>query len=253
MPGKGLKVLCIIPARYKSSRFPGKPLIKINGIPMIKRTYIQAFKSQTLTDLVVATEDVRIYDYCQSEGMKVILTSDNCLTGTDRLVEVFQMPEYKNYDFYINVQGDEPVIGPEVIDQILNEYNQFGEQYIAYNLYKFIDNEEEISSKTIIKVIVNENDELMYMSRLPLPYSNGIKASVHKMQVPVYGFTSKALEIFSLHQKTINEQFEDIELLRFVDLGYKIKLTETKAVSIAVDVPSDIFKVESFLKTQHYN
>ena len=250
VPGKGLNVLCIIPARYKSSRFPGKPLIKINGVPMIKRTYIQASKSPILTDLIGATEDIRIFDYCQSEGMKVVLTSDNCLTGTDRLAEVFQMPEYKNYDFYINIQGDEPVIDPEVIDQILNDYNQFGERYIAYNLYKFIDTKEEISSKTIIKVIVNENDELMYMSRLPVPYSNGTIASVHKMQVPVYGFTSRALEIFSLHQKTINEQFEDIELLRFMDLGHKIKLTETKAASIAVDVPSDILKVESFLNTR---
>ena len=247
VPGNEIKVLCIIPARYRSSRFPGKPLVKINGIPMIKRTYMQAAKSPILSNLVVATEDKRVFDYCKSEGMKVVVTSDDCLTGTDRLSEVFKMSEYKDYDFYINVQGDEPIVDPIVIEQIVNKYRQYGDKYIAYNLYKFIDDKDEISSDTIIKVIVNENDELMYMSRLPVPYSNGDLPSVHKMQVPVYGYTSKALEIFSMHQKTINEQFEDIELLRFIDLGYKIKLTETNATSIAVDIPSDVLKVEKHL------
>jgi len=247
VPGKEIKVLCIIPARYKSSRFEGKPLVKINGIPMIKRTYMQAAKSQLLDNIVVATEDERIFDFCISEGINAVMTSDDCLTGTDRLAEVVQKPEYKNYDLYFNVQGDEPIIDHMVIDQLVNEHKKYGDKYIAYNLYKIIDNETEINSNTIIKVIVNENDELMYMSRLPVPFSNSGLTSIHKMQVPVYGYTSKALEIFSNYSKTINEQFEDIELLRFVDLGYKLKMSETTATSIAVDVPSDISKVENKL------
>ncbi len=242
-----IKVLCIIPARYKSTRFPGKPLIKINGVPMIKRTYDQASKSSAVTDFVVATEDKRIFDYCVSESMNVVMTTDDCLTGTDRLAEVVKKQKYKGYDLYFNIQGDEPVIDSTVIDQIINEFKQYGDKYIAYNLYKFIDEKDEVRSDTIIKVIVNENDELMYMSRLPVPYSNSVFSSVHKMQVPVYGYTSKALDVFSRHKKTINERFEDIELLRFVDLGYKLKMVETKATSIAVDVPSDVLKVEDFL------
>ncbi|MBU0925231.1 3-deoxy-manno-octulosonate cytidylyltransferase, partial [bacterium] len=123
--------------------------------------------------------------------------------------------------------------------------------YMVYNLYKIINDESEINSQTIIKVIVNENDDVMYMSRLPVPYSNNSLKQIFRQQIPVYGFTKKALEVFSQYPKTINEQFEDIELLRFVDLGYKIKMAETTVDSIAVDVPSDIQKVENFLNAKY--
>ena len=249
MPGKELKVLCIIPARFKSRRFPGKPLAKINGIPMIKRTYAQAFACPILTKVVVATEDKRIFDYCVSESLNVVMTTDKCLTGTDRLAEVIMKPEYENYDFYFNIQGDEPVIDTKTINEIFNEYKKFGDKYIAYNLYKFIDNKDEIINKALVKVVVNEHDELMYMSRLPIPYSNSALPSLHKMQVPVYGYTANSLKVFSEHNKTINEKFEDVEILRFVDLGYKIKMLETKATSIAVDIPDDIIKVEIYLNS----
>lgn len=241
---KEIKVLGVIPARFKSSRFEGKPLVEINGIPMIKRTFAQAKKSLLLDYLIVATEDQRIIDYCKSENIPVMMTSSTCLTGTDRVAEVAKA---HNYDFYINIQGDEPVIDPDVITQLINEYIKFGEEYIAYNLYKIIIDQKEINSDTIVKVIVNQKDEMMYMSRLPVPYSkSGLEPKV-RQQIPVYGFTKKALKIFSEYEKTINEQYEDIELLRFVDLGYKLKMSETFADSIAVDVPSDIKKIEDFL------
>ncbi len=242
---KTTKILGVIPARYKSTRFEGKPLALIDGIPMIKRTYIQAKKSLLLNDLIVATDDDRIKTYCNSEDIPVIMTSENCLTGTDRLAEVAKQLEY---DLYINIQGDEPVIDPDSISQIVNTYNQYGNEYMVYNLYKIITDTTEINSKTIIKVIVNENDDIMYMSRLPIPFSNTKLLPSFRQQIPVYGFTKDALTIFSNHSKTINEQFEDIELLRFIDLGYKIKVQETTVDSIAVDVPSDILKVEIFLK-----
>lgn len=239
-----MSVLGVIPARYKSSRFEGKPLAMINGVPMLKRTYMQAKKSPLLDKLIVATEDNRIMDYCKSENIPVMMTSSECLTGTDRLAEVARE---NHYDFYINIQGDEPVIDPDVISQIIKEYQIYGEDYIVYNMYKVISNVEEINSRTIIKVIVNEKDEMMYMSRLPVPFSNGSLVPNFKQQIPVYGFTPKALDIFSQHEKTINERFEDIELLRFVDLGFKLKMSETFVDSIAVDVPSDILKIEEFL------
>lgn len=238
-------VLGVIPARFKSSRFEGKPLVKINGIPMIKRTYTQAKKSPLLDDLIVATEDQRIVDYCKSENIPVMMTSSTCLTGTDRVAEVAKR---HHYNFYINIQGDEPVIDPDVITQLVSEYKKFGEKYIAYNLYKIITDQKEINSDTIVKVIVNEKDEMMYMSRLPVPYSkSGLEPQV-KQQIPVYGFTKNALKIFSEYEKTINEKYEDVELLRFVDLGYKLKMCETFADSIAVDIPDDVKKVEAFLQ-----
>ncbi|MPL78165.1 8-amino-3,8-dideoxy-manno-octulosonate cytidylyltransferase [bioreactor metagenome] len=242
---KNISVLCVIPARYKSSRFEGKPLTLIDGVPMIKRTYEQAIKSNLLDKVIIATDDIRIKNYCEEENIPVIMTSDNCLTGTDRVAEVANKFDY---DFYINVQGDEPVIDPNVISQLVEEYIRYGDEYIAYNLYKIIKDNDEINSDTIIKVIVNQNDELMYMSRLPIPFSKSNLLPDFKQQIPVYGFTKKALIEFTKYEKTINEQYEDIELLRFIDLGYKLKMTKTDASSIAVDVPNDVIKVENFLK-----
>ena len=238
------KILGVIPARYKSTRFPGKPLALIDGIPMIKRTYIQAQKSELLNDLIVATDDERIVNYCESENIPVIITSENCLTGTDRLAEV---AESLDYDLYINIQGDEPVIDPEAISKIVNMYNNHGNKYMVYNLYKVITDMDEVNSHTIIKVIVNEADEVMYMSRLAVPFSNSSLVQNFRQQIPVYGFAKEALSIFSKYTKTINEKFEDVELLRFIDLGYKIKMKETNVNSIAVDIPEDIKKVEAFL------
>jgi len=241
---ENLRVLGVIPARYKSSRYEGKPLCMISGIPMVKRTYLQAKKSNLLDDLVVATESKKIKEYCESENIPVIMTSDNCLTGTDRLAEVSKQMDY---DLYVNIQGDEPVIDPKSIDEIVSEYKIYKDNYIAYNLYKVIDDILEVTTDTIIKVITNEKDELMYMSRLGVPFNKSSLEVKHKKQICVYGFTKKALELFSYRSKTLNEQFEDIEILRFVDMGYKVKMKETTVDSIAVDVPNDVEKVEKFL------
>lgn len=240
-----LTILGVIPARFKSSRYEGKPLALINGIPMIKRTYEQAKKSKLLDELVVATEHEKIKNYCDNENIPVIMTTDNCLTGTDRIAEVALE---KHFDLYVNIQGDEPVIDPLSIDEVVNEYKIYKDEYVAYNLYKIIDENSEVTSDTIIKTIVNEKDELMYMSRLGVPFNKSEKKVEHKKQVCVYGFTKKALELFSSRNKTLNEQFEDIEILRFVDMGYKVKMKETFVDSIAVDVPDDVQKVEEFLK-----
>ncbi len=128
-----LRILGVIPARYQSSRFEGKPLAEINGVPMIKRTYDQAKKADLLNELVVATDSDKIYDYCERESIKVIMTSDTCLTGTDRIAEVAKTMDY---DLYVNIQGDEPVISPETIQQIVEAYQQYGDEYVAYNLFK---------------------------------------------------------------------------------------------------------------------
>lgn len=240
-----LSILGVIPARYKSSRFEGKPLCLIGGIPMIKRTYTQAKQSALLTDLVVATDSIEIEQYCLSENIPVVMTSDTCLTGTDRLAEVADMLPY---DLYVNIQGDEPVIDPHAIDEVVAAFREHGEAYVAYNLYKEIASTDEVQSDTIIKVIVNEKDELLYMSRLPVPFNKSETAPTFRKQVCVYGFTKRALVLFSGRDKTRNELHEDIEILRFVDMGYKVKMIKTALDSIAVDVPSDVAKVEAYLQ-----
>lgn len=241
MPGS--KIIGIIPARYNSSRFEGKPLALINKIPMIKRTYQQVEKCKKLNKIIVATDDKKIEEYCNLENIPVIMTSNTSLTGTDRLAEIAKKLDY---DLYINIQGDEPVIDPLAIDEIIDIHNKYKE-YHVYNLYKVISDKNEINSSTIVKVVVNQNEEAMYMSRLPIPYSNSNLESIYKQHIPIYGFTKKALQVFSQRGKTINEVFEDVELLRFIDLGYKVKMKETYVDSISVDIPSDIKKVENFL------
>jgi 3-deoxy-manno-octulosonate cytidylyltransferase (CMP-KDO synthetase) len=211
---------------------------------MIKRTYQQAKLSDLLDDLVVATDDNRIKLFCIEEGIPVMMSSESCSTGTDRLAEI---AKHLDYDFYINIQGDEPVIEPETISQVIREYQKYRDKYIAYNLYKDITDDAEKNSSNIIKVVVNQHDELINMSRAAIPYSkDGAKAPMKK-QVCVYGFTQHALKIFSSHNKTLNEQFEDIEILRFIDLGFKVKMIKTNADSIAVDIPDDVKKVEAYL------
>ena len=242
-----MKVCGVIPARYHSSRFRGKPLALINGVPMIKRTYDQAKISKALDFLVVATESELVFDYCKSEGMEVIMTSDNCLTGTDRVGEV---AELFDYNLYVNIQGDEPVIDPKSIDEIVSLYKKYGDNYIAYNLYKYMDEKDEPNSPNSIKVVVNQKDELMYMSRYSIPFNKSTESLRFKKQVCVYGFTKEALKVFGEFSKTINEKYEDIEILRFLDLGYKVKMVETNCSCIAVDVPGDIKVVESFLNSQ---
>ena len=242
---KKIKTLGVIPARYKSSRFEGKPLVKISGVPMIKRTFDRVKNSKYLDDLVVATEDERIFEYCESQGIPAEMTSDNCSTGTDRVSEI---AEKKDYDFYINIQGDEPVIDPLVIDQLIDSFITNGDKYSAYNLYKPIADKTLVENENIVKVIVSELDELIYLSRLPIPYSKASPYPQYLQQVCSYGYTSKALALFRSHDKTINERFEDIELLRFTDLGFKVKMIRTSADSIAVDIPADVPKVEKFLE-----
>ncbi len=211
---------------------------------MIQRTYNQVKQSSLLNDAIVATDDIRILDFCNTEKIPCCMTSSECLTGTDR---VFEVSEQLDYDLYINIQGDEPVIDPMAIDQIFTLFARHGDAYEAYNLYKYITDEKDINSDTIIKVITNELNEAMYMSRLPVPFSKAGMVPRFKQQVPIYGYTKKALKTFAARVKTVNEQFEDIELLRFIDMGLKIKMEETNASSIAVDIPSDIVKVERFL------
>ena len=242
------KVLGVIPARDKSTRLPGKPLIEINGIPMIERTYRQAAKAEGLDKVLVATESEKIAEYCESREIPVMLTADTHLTGTDRMAEVAMKLDY---ELYVNIQGDEPVIDPKTIDEIIAGYREHHETHEIYNLYKVTKSQSDIDSQTLIKVIINEQSDMMYMSRLPIPFSKSGLTPTYLKQVCVYGITKPALLKFTSTGKTLNEQFEDIEMLRFVDMGYKVKMIQTHGTSIAVDVPGDVQKVEDYLKAHN--
>ena len=238
-----MKIIGVIPARYKSSRFPGKPLAKIIDKPMVIWVCEQASKALGKENVHVATDDERISTVVEKYGFNFIMTSDSHLTGTDRLAEVAQKIEA---DIYVNIQGDEPMINPFDIQSIVKAKKD-NPTYIINGMASLLETEDP-HNINIPKVIVNLKNDLIYMSRSAIP---GIKSTKqpnppdYKKQICIYAFNREELLAFNAQKdKTPLESFEDIEIIRFLELGYKIKMVETEGASLAVDIPSDIQKVE---------
>ena len=235
-----MNFVLIIPARYNSSRFPGKPLTLLKGKSMIRRVYDQCLKAVPRDSIYVATEDRRIADHCKKNNIQFIMTSDECLTGTDRLCEVSKLVEA---DYYINIQGDEPLFNPNDINILIQELSKQKNLYDVYCGYCSIDSEDTFFSFNMPKVIFNKRKELIYMSRAPIPSNKKNEFKKGFRQVCGYAFSKKSLEIFDIKSKTYFESIEDIELLRFIELGVKVKMLEMSKKSIPVDVKEDIEKV----------
>lgn len=234
------KYIVVIPARYKSTRFPGKPLINLCGKSMLQRTYEQCLKVVPKELILVATEDQRIVDHCNTNGMNVILTSDDCLTGTDRVAEIATLVDA---DYYINVQGDEPLFNPDDIIKIIEGIELYSGEVI--NGYCAINSEHQYRSLSIPKVVFRPDGRLLYMSRNAIPGNKQGEFVKAWRQVCIYAFPKLALKAFSnLNGKTILEEQEDIEILRFLELGFEVRMLGLSDVSIAVDNPEDVELVE---------
>lgn len=240
----------IIPARYDSSRFPAKPLALIMGKMMIQRTWEACIRSKYIKsdDIYIATDDIRIKNAASAFNANVIMTSKDCETGTDRLANA---NEELNYEIVINVQGDEPVISAHDIDKlyeaILNDPKKI------YCGCKEIANKEEFYSLNIPKVVFNERNIMIYMSRSAVPGSKTISENdsyyAKYKQSCIYAFHKEHLKFFSAFgRKSLIEEIEDIELLRFKESKYEIQMITIDNESIAVDIPEDIKKVEKYLK-----
>lgn len=237
-------ILGVIPARYKSTRFPGKPLAKISGKELILHVCEKVDEALGKQNFVVATEDLRIVKVVEKGGFNAVMTTDMPLTGTDRIWEVAQKISAK---YYVNIQGDEPLIEPKDIIKVINARLESPE--CITNGYCMLGPNENEKSMNIPKVIFNEKNELLYMSRLPIPGIRDLtKRPIYYKQVCIYTFTYDELKSFGeRNQKTTLESYEDIEILRFLEMGYKIKMVETSGASLAVDIPEDILAVESAL------
>ena len=235
-----MNFVLIIPARYKSSRFPGKPLTILKGKSMIRHVYDQCLKAVPRDSIYVATEDKRIADHCKKNNIQFLMTSDECLTGTDRLCEVSKLVEA---DYYINIQGDEPLFNPIDIQNLIQELSKQKNLYDVYCGYCSIDSEDTFFSFNMPKVIFNKRKELIYISRAPIPSNKQNEFKKGFRQVCGYAFSKRSLEIFDIKSKTYFESIEDIELLRFLELGVKVKMVEMSKKSIPVDVKEDIEKV----------
>jgi 3-deoxy-manno-octulosonate cytidylyltransferase (CMP-KDO synthetase) len=238
-----MRYAVVIPARYKSSRFPGKPLVDICGKPMIQHVWERCCEAVGNSKVYVATDDERIEFVVKSFGGSVILTSNDCLTGTDRLAEV---NENLDLDFLINVQGDEPLIDPKNILKVVEAFKSSGQ---IVNAMSRITSEEEFHSLTVPKVTSSSSGRLMYMSRSGIPLTkDGEYISAYK-QVCVYAFAREHLKFFASNKtKSPLEAIEDIEILRFLESDYHIDMVEVNSGSLAVDVPEDVEKVEMAMK-----
>ena len=235
----------VIPARYSSKRFPGKPLVNICGIPMIIRTFNQCKKVVPISKILVATDDKRIKKVCEENKIKVIMTSKNCLTGTDRIAEVSK--KFKA-NFYLNVQGDEPLCNPSDLKKLL--------RFALKNPNKIINGYTEIKdirlfkSGHIPKVVFRKDGRLLYQSRAPIPTTKNKKFIKAWRQVCIYSFPYKLLKKFnSIKKKTPLEKIEDCELLRFLEIGYEIKMIKMSDKSIAVDTKKNLNEVIKKIKS----
>ena len=239
-----MKTLILIPARFASTRYPGKPLVDIAGKSLLKRVWERCIPVLGKEKVFVATDDQRIVDHCEEHGMQWVMTPDTCLTGTDRLAAAAEKLEA---DLYINVQGDEPMIHPDDIKKVIDlaEKNP-GE---VLNAYCAIETELDYSSRTVPKVVFRPDGRLLYMSRAPIPgdkLSTFVRAN---KQVCIYAFPPQALRDYSSKSlKTPLEGLEDIEILRFLELGYEVRMVEVSGSSIAVDTPEDVERVLKVLE-----
>jgi 3-deoxy-manno-octulosonate cytidylyltransferase (CMP-KDO synthetase) len=241
-----MKTIIVIPARYKSSRFPGKPLVNLLGKPMVQWVAELSARAVGAENVYIATDDSQIESAVLEMGYQVVMTSDQCLTGTDRLAEVAQKIEA---DIYINVQGDEPLVNPEDILKVIEAKKAYPNEVI--NGYAVIGESENPQSVNIPKVIFTEDKRLVYMSRQALPgFKEQKNAPIqYYKQVCIYAFNREELLAYgAFARKSILEHSEDIEIIRFLEWNQAVRMVETRPGSLAVDVFEDVAKVEVALQ-----
>ncbi|MCC6690070.1 MAG: 3-deoxy-manno-octulosonate cytidylyltransferase [Bacteroidia bacterium] len=239
-------LLGIIPARYASSRFPGKSLVDINGKSMIQRVYEQAKKSKSLNKVIVATDDERIASHVKYFGGECVMTKSNHQSGTDRCFEALKKME-GSFSYVINIQGDEPFIDPSQIELIADLLID-GKTELA-TLVIPVDSQDLLFNEGEVKVTLNENKEALYFSRMVIPYIKGIdKKEWHKhftyhRHVGLYAYRCDILEKITKLKPSALEKAESLEQLRWIENGYKIKVAVTHHDSHCVDTPEDLERI----------
>ena len=240
-----MSILGIIPARFASTRFPGKPLAMIKGKSMLQRVYEQSKQSKTLTEVIIATEDQRIVDHAKEFGAKALLTSVHHPSGTDRCYEAYQIYN-KVFDYVLNIQGDEPFLDPSQIDNITSVCD--GEVQIATQM-TLCTSHDILIDRGEVKIVLNNDNEAMYFSREPIPHLKNVnvkdwyKHFKYYRHVGTYVYRTDVLEQISKLTVSSLETAESLEQLRWLQNGFKIKCVETNYDSHAVDTPEDIEKV----------
>lgn len=247
-----MKILGIIPARYNSTRFPGKPLVIINDKPMIEHVWNGVKGTGLIDRVVVATEDKRIMDAVAAFGGEAMMTSKNHKSGTDRCGEAIQKlgDEINDYDVVINIQGDEPKVAAEHIKLVVKAFENPDTQIVT--LKKKISSLAELNSTNTVKVVCAANGDALYFSRQPLPYMRGIAKEMwlrkrvcsYYKHIGIYAFRREVLQQVVQLPQTPLEKCESLEQLRWLENGYRIAVRETTKESVAIDIPEDLLKLK---------
>jgi 3-deoxy-manno-octulosonate cytidylyltransferase (CMP-KDO synthetase) len=237
-----MKFIGVIPARYGSTRFPGKPLALINGKPMIQHVYERASKSKLLDSVIVATDHEEIQKVVDGFGGRAIITSKDHETGSDRIAEVTSKIEG---DFFVNIQGDEPLISHELIDALIETAQHTPDTVITAKTA--IKNVEDAANPNVVKVVTDINQYALYFSRSTIPFNRAKKDITLFKHLGIYGYPKSILNEFVKLPQSALEEVEMLEQLRLLENGYRIKVIETSYDAVGVDTPEDIKKVEEIL------
>lgn len=243
-------ILGIIPARYESTRFPGKPLIDILGKSMIQRVYEQSLLASKLDKVLIATDDERIANHVREFGAEVVITRKNHPSGTDRCYEALEKAD-GNFEYVINIQGDEPFIDPEQINELASVCD--GQTELATQMI-LVDNHSVLFDKGEVKIVLNEAGEALYFSRSVIPYLKGVPENEWHLHhqyfrhVGMYAYRKDILQAITKLKPSTLEKAESLEQLRWLENGYKIKLVKTQFDSHCIDTPEDVEKVLKLMK-----
>jgi len=242
-----VSLLVVIPARFQSTRFPGKPLADLGGLPLIRHVWQRCCQAVDVSDVIVATDDDRIAEVATDFGAVVEMTSGNCLTGTDRVAEV---ADRRHVDWYVNVQGDEPFVDPAAIRAVIAATEEAASDVAAINAMSVITKEAEFRSETVPKPVTDLQGRLLYMSRAAIPTDKNLGFRSAFRQIGLYAFRPKALALYRPDlQKSPLEGIEDIEILRLVENGLRVQMVELPPGGPAVDTPDDLRKAEEYLRS----
>jgi len=243
-------VIAIIPARYGSTRFPGKPLVKIQGKSLIQRTYENAKNCPLLDEMIVATDDQRIFDHVISFGGNAVMTPDNCPTGSDRLAYVLQQdPRLQKAEMIVNIQGDEPCLDPNDISQIITILRNDPSAVMSTAVVHF-QSAEEASNPSEVKCVLDLHGNALYFSRSMIPggHSLSFRSDVPCYKhIGIYAYRPDFLLEYARMPMTPLQRAEDLEQLKVLENGYKIKAAVVSCASPGVNTPEDIKKVELVL------
>lgn len=249
-----MKTIAIIPARYASTRLPGKPLANINGKPMIQHVYEQAKKSTLVHDVIVATDDARIFYAVTSFGGKAEITPQDILSGSDRIALV---AKHTNADIIVNVQGDEPLIDPKLIDQTIQTLIDDPNAVVS-TAVKPTQLHQDVFNPNIVKAALDKNNYALYFSRSPIPHVRDAKkdrewfnGTVFYKHFGIYVYRAEFLQRYTTLPQTPLERAEKLEQLRILEHGYKIKCVVTDYESLPVDTPEDLNKVILYLNQKN--